>query len=73
MSVLEATDSVQFTVDQAGRVTAVVLTPELWQRVVEALEDSVDRRLVLALRDRLAAGPQASRALRWDDIADEWT
>lgn len=72
MTVSELTQGVQFTVDRRGQVTAVVLTPELWQRIAEALEDTEDRELVRALRERLADGPAASSALRWQDVADEW-
>jgi hypothetical protein len=67
VSIAELTQGVQFTVDQNGQVTAVVVTPELWQRIAEALEDAEDRELVRALRDRLGAGPRASGALRWQD------
>ena len=72
MTVTELTQGVQFTVDQRGQVTAVVLTPELWQRIVEALEDAEDRELVRTLRERLAAGPVASGMLPWHGVADEW-
>jgi PHD/YefM family antitoxin component YafN of YafNO toxin-antitoxin module len=63
---------VQFTLDQHGKTTAVVLTPELWARLLEALEDAEDRALVRALRERLAAGPVASGALRWEDAEKDW-
>jgi hypothetical protein len=72
MTVTELTQDVQFTVDQGGRVTAVVLDPVLWRRIITALEDTEDRALVRALGDRLAKGPVAAQALRWQDVADEW-
>jgi hypothetical protein len=72
MTIAELTEGVQFTVDQHGAVTAVVITPDLWQRIVDALEESEDHALVQALRSRLAAGPIASGALRWQDAADQW-
>jgi hypothetical protein len=72
MSVAELTADIQFTVDQQGQVTAVVVQPSLWKRIVEALEDAEDRTLVQALQARLAAGPVATGALRWDEIADQW-
>jgi flagellar biosynthesis regulator FlaF len=72
MTAAEIAAGVQFTVDQQGQVTAVVLTPALWQQIVEALEDAEDRELVRSLRARLAAGPAASGALRWREVADEW-
>lgn len=72
MSVAELTEGVQFIVDQQGHVTAVVIQPWLWKRLVEALEDTEDRELIKALRERLATGPIAGAALRWDDIVDQW-
>lgn len=72
MTTDELVQGVQFTVDQSGQVTAVVLTPNLWRRIAEALEDTEDRELVRVLRDKLAAGPAANGALRWQDVADEW-
>jgi hypothetical protein len=72
MTTEELVQGVQFTVDQRGQVTAVVLTPELWRRIVEALEDTEDRELVQSLQDRLAVGPNAAGALRWQDVADDW-
>jgi hypothetical protein len=72
MTTDELVQGVQFTVDQQGHVTAVVLTPNLWRRITEALEEAEDRELVQALRSKLAAGPLADGALRWRDVADEW-
>jgi hypothetical protein len=72
MTVAELTQGVQFTVDQRGQVTAVVIEPSLWERILVALEDAEDRTLVQSLQDRLAAGPATSGALRWQDVADEW-
>jgi hypothetical protein len=72
MTAAELTKGVQFTVDQSGQVTAVVVAPELWKRIVDALEDAEDRELVQVLHSRLANGPSASGALRWQDVTDEW-
>jgi hypothetical protein len=71
MRVEEIARSVQFTLDQQGKTTAVVLTPELWGQILEALEDAEDRALVRALKDRVAAGPVVSGALRWDDVSKD--
>jgi PHD/YefM family antitoxin component YafN of YafNO toxin-antitoxin module len=72
MTVEAIARGVQFTLDQHGKTTAVVLTPELWARLLEALEDAEDRALVRALRERLAAGPVASGALHWEDAEKDW-
>ncbi len=72
MTVEEIARSVQFTLDQHGKTTAVVLSPELWRQILEALEDSEDQALVRALKERLAAGPAASGAIRWDAASKDW-
>ena len=72
MTIAELTQGVQFTVDQRGQVTAVVIEPTLWQRILTALEGAEDRALVQSLRDRLTQGPAAAGALRWQDVAGEW-
>jgi hypothetical protein len=72
MSMTDIAANVQFTVDRTGKVTAVVLTPELWERIVELLEDSEDRELVRSLQARLKQHPAASGALRWEDVEQDW-
>jgi hypothetical protein len=72
MNVAELTKRIQYTVDQDGQVTAVVLPPELWRRILEALEDGEERALVQALYSRLVEGPAAAGALRWPDVTDQW-
>ncbi len=72
MTAAELAESVQFTVDSSGSVTAVVISPELWHRIMNALEDAEDRELVRSLQLRLTQGPAVSGALRWDAVADEW-
>jgi hypothetical protein len=74
MSITELATGVQFTVDQTGKVTAVVLTPELWERIVELLEDSEDMRTARAALAALkAAGGDRARAgwLKWEDVEHE--
>ena len=72
MTAEEFARNVQFTVDQHGKTTAVVLTPELWRQLLDALEDAEDRALVRQLKQRLGAGPVASGALRWEDVSQDW-
>jgi hypothetical protein len=64
----EIARNISFTRDQHGRTTAVVITPELWRQILDVLEDAEDHALVGALKDRLAAGPVAAGALRWDAL-----
>lgn len=59
MSIAELTANVQFTVDQQGHVTAVVVRPLLWRRMVEALDESADPALVAALQVHGLAHPEA--------------
>jgi|GEM_PF-1300279 len=60
MSIAELTANVQFTIDQQGHVTAVVVQPLLWQRIVDALDQSADPALVAALQVHGLANPEAS-------------
>jgi uncharacterized protein YjeT (DUF2065 family) len=66
----EIAAGLRFVVDGEGHVTSVVLTPELWHRVIEELEDSEDRRLLEALAPKLARGPLG--ALQWKDVERDW-
>jgi hypothetical protein len=50
------------------------LTPELWERIVELLEDSEDMRTARAALAALkAAGGDRARAgwLKWEDVEHE--
>lgn len=72
MTVDTIAQSVQFTFDRHGNITAVVLTPELWHQMLAALEDTEDLTLLRALKERIAVGPAAAGALRWEDIVKDW-
>lgn len=63
---------IQYTIDQHGHVTAIVVTPEAWERIMMLLEEAEDRALVRALRERLRQHPAASGALHWQDVEQEW-
>lgn len=53
MALNDMTHEVQFTIDQTGKVTAIVLTPALWQRILELLEHSEDKELAASLHSQL--------------------
>jgi hypothetical protein len=72
MTVADLLEDVQFTVDSSGQITAVVIQPALWQRIIELLEDSEDRALVQSLREQLNQHPAQTGALRWQDVEQEW-
>ncbi|MEZ4661519.1 MAG: hypothetical protein R2911_28545 [Caldilineaceae bacterium] len=50
MSIAELTENVQFTVDQHGHVTAVVVQPLLWRYIIKLLEEGCDQTFAQALR-----------------------
>lgn len=58
MTVTELTKDVQFTVDQGGQVTAIVVDPALWSRILAALEDAEDRALI---QESIAGHPTTTR------------
>jgi uncharacterized protein YjeT (DUF2065 family) len=66
----EIAAGIRFVVDGEGHVTNVVLTPELWRRILEHLEDAEDRRLLEGLAPKLSKGPDD--ALRWADVERDW-
>jgi len=70
VSIEDIAAGIRFVVDGEGHVTGVVLTPELWRKMVEHLEDAEDRKLLEALAPRLSKGPDG--ALRWTDAEREW-
>ncbi len=73
MNLAELTKDVQFTVDQQGQTTAVVIPVALWHTLIELLEDTEDRELVRTMQDRLRQHPEASSALRWRDVEKQWS
>jgi len=71
VSAEEIAAGIRFMVDSQGRVTNVVLTPELWRKIVERLEDDEDRKPIEEMLPKLSAGPDG--ALRWADVERDWT
>jgi hypothetical protein len=70
VSAEEIAANIRFVVDNQGRVTSVVLTPELWRELVEGLEDAEDRKLLRELAPKLSTGPDD--AIRWTDVERDW-
>ena len=64
--------SVQFVVDQEGRPSAVQISMQEWEALVDWIEELEDRALVQSMAETLRQGPKAAGALRWEDIRDEW-
>jgi len=72
MSTLEMLKSVQFVVGQDGRPSAVQMSLETWDAILEWLEDVEDRLVVKEAIPKLRVGPQKAGALRWEEIKAEW-
>jgi len=42
------------------------------RKLLDWLETQDDRKIIKKWLPRLKTGPVAAKALRWEDIADEW-
>lgn len=69
---VEAIEAARYMVDVHGDKTDVVLPLPIWEKLLDWLEDIEDRALVQAWLPKLKQGPQASGALKWNDVAEEW-
>lgn len=68
----ELNDGVRFTVDGNNHVTAVVLTPAMWRKVLAALEEGEQHELLALLKER---GPVRSidlSELRLPELSEDW-
>ncbi|HMQ35348.1 MAG TPA: hypothetical protein PKD53_31855 [Chloroflexaceae bacterium] len=72
MTPRELNEGVQFTVNGANQVTAVVLTPELWHKILRRLEEVEHLELAALLRERAHTGPLALASLRLRELSDDW-
>jgi len=71
MTVIEALKSAQYVVDKHGHRTAVLLTIQSWQSLMDWIEDIADAHLATeALTALQATGgrPEDAGWLAWDDI-----
>lgn len=64
--------SARFLVNANGGRTDVVLSWSSWKSFLTLLENLDDREAVRQWLPKLKAGPDASGALLWDDVASEW-
>lgn len=75
MAVLDMSKSVQFVIDSEGRHTAVLLTIQAWEALVNWIEDAIDVKIAIqALSELHKAGGRPKQAgwLAWDDVREEW-
>jgi hypothetical protein len=63
-------DTVRFVVGSDGKPTAVQVDMNLWQHIVDALEDAEDVALARAALDELSAAGGDPRKAGWIDIED---
>lgn len=72
MSGLDILKSVQYVVNQKGKPAAVQIDIEVWESLLDWLEDLDDRALVKVVLPRLRMGPEKAGALLWDEVKAEW-
>ena len=72
MSAMEMLKSVQFVVGQDGRPSAVQMSIETWEAVLDWLEEVEDRSAIKEALPKLRSGPRQAGALHWDDVKSEW-
>ena len=63
-------DTVRFVVGSDGKPTAVQVDMNLWQQIVDALEDAEDIALARAALDELAAAGGDPGKAGWVDLED---
>ena len=72
MNTTEMLSTVRFVVDPDGRPTAVQISIEAWNTLLDWLEEADDRALVRELVPKLRTGPKPSGALSWEELRPEW-
>ncbi len=72
MTPKELNDGVRFTVDGNNHVTAVVLTPDIWRKVLAALEEGEQREIATLLKERAPATPLDLSELRLRELCEDW-
>lgn len=72
MTPRELNEGVQFTVDAHNQVTSVVLTPELWRKILHSLEDSQEQEMAAMLAERVKVCPLDLSSLRMRELSEDW-
>ena len=75
MGVADKIKSAQYVVDAQGQPTAVLLSIEAWESLLEWMEDAEDSeiaRRALALLKTSGGRPDKAGWLAWENIKDEW-
>ena len=72
MQGLDMLNSVQFVVDREGHRSAVQMSVDDWDMLLNYLEDLEDKALIKDALPRLVQGPEKAGALAWEDVRIEW-
>lgn len=72
---IEVLKSVQFLVDHRGKRTAVQLSMDAWEALLDWIEDREDEGIVAAALTQLQASggsPEKAGWLNWEAVKHEW-
>ncbi len=69
---MESNKVVQYVVDKDGRPSAVQISIETWEAILDKLEDFEDVEFIKSNLHRLREGPAKGQAFAWDEIKQEW-
>lgn len=69
---MHTNQAVQYLVDKDGRPSAVQISIETWESILDKLEDLKDMDFLKNNIHRLREGPAKGQALAWDDVKHEW-
>ncbi|MGK7905273.1 MAG: hypothetical protein AB4352_28465 [Hormoscilla sp.] len=72
---IEVLKSVQFLVDDRGKRTAVQLSMDAWEALLDWIEDREDEAIVAAALTQLQAdggSPEKAGWLNWEAVKHEW-
>jgi hypothetical protein len=64
--------SARYLVNNEGSKTDVVVSLAVWNKLLTLLEELDDQKIIQEWLPKLKAGPVSSRALRWEDVREEW-
>jgi len=67
-----ANQAVHYVVDKDGRPSAVQISIETWETILDKLEDIEDVEFIKSNLRQIREGPAKKQALAWDDIKQDW-
>jgi hypothetical protein len=72
MTTNELMQSLRVLVDRDGKPSAVQLSIEAWEALIDWLEDVEDREAIRVLLPRLRLEPLQAGALPWSEVRRDW-